>query len=88
MGERVVTKTWGRSRGRGRGRGRGVIFYKCFCFNFCRYSPVLLFLNDRHLSFIYGFMVEISKKKKKKKEPTEAMKVLELRDFSLFVLFF
>ena len=48
---RVVAKT----RGRGRGRGRGVFFFsKFFGFNFCRYSPVMLYSNGWHLSFIYG----------------------------------
>ena len=49
----VVAKTRGRGQGRGRGpsRGRGIFSFSHFFF---RYSPVLLFSNDRHLSFIYG----------------------------------
>ena len=31
------------------------LFFPIFlCFNFCRYSPVMLYSNVRHLSFIYG----------------------------------
>ena len=38
-----------------RDAGVGVsFFFAFFCFNFCLYSPVLLFSNVRHLSFIYG----------------------------------
>ena len=40
--------------GPGVGVGVSLFFSKFFCFNFCRYSPVLLFSNVRHLSFIYG----------------------------------
>ena len=37
------------------GSGSGCHFFSYFfCFSFCRYSPVLLFSNVRHLSFIYG----------------------------------
>ena len=48
---KVVAKT----PGRGRGRSLGVFFFpNFFCFNFCRYSPVTLYSNVQHLSFIYG----------------------------------
>ena len=46
----VVAKT----RGTGSGRVGVSFFSNYFCFNFCRYSPVLLFSNNRHLSLIYG----------------------------------
>ena len=68
----VVAKTRGRGRGQGRGRGRG----RGRGVN----SPLLLFSNDRHLSFSYG-----GKKYKKIKEPTEAMKALK-GHHSLFFL--
>ena len=29
-------------------------FLKFLCFNFCRYSPVMLYPNVRYFSFIYG----------------------------------
>ena len=37
------------------GRGRGVFSFQIVLFKKnCRYSPVLLFSNVRHLPFIYG----------------------------------
>ena len=48
---RVVAKT------PGRGAGVGVSFFlKFFCFNFCRYSAVMLYPNVRYFSFIrFGY---------------------------------
>ena len=34
------------------GPGPGCLFFPFFCFNFCGYSPALLFSNDQHLSLI------------------------------------
>ena len=42
------------------GPGSGCLFFpNFFCFNFCPYSPVLLFLNFRYLSFIYLFFYSL-----------------------------
>ena len=45
----------GRGRGRGRavGVGVGMPFFPFFGFNFCPYSPVMLFSNDRHTSVLH-----------------------------------
>ena len=54
-----VVQFSGSSQNAGPGPGSGSVsgclfFSKFFCFNFCRCSPVLLFSNVRHLSFVYG----------------------------------